>query len=88
MKYRTAKLIVRAVVKPHTDTTAATPLPMIFTELMQTLDIIPGPLRMLQGTSRLRSSQMRLGSEKPQSHTDIASLLANVVANPSPIKNA
>jgi len=51
MKYGTGTLMVAAVVKPQTDTTAAPPLPMTFAERMQTLDIVPGPSHMLQGTS-------------------------------------
>ena len=87
MKYGTAKLMVPAVVKPQTDTAAATPLLTTFGDLMQIVDIIPGQSQMPQGTFRPGSNQMRLGSEKPQSYTDIASLLLDVVANSSPIEN-
>jgi len=66
MKYGTTELKVLAVGKPKTDSTAATPSPTTFGELMQALDIVPGQSQMAQVTSRQGSSQMRLGSEKPQ----------------------
>jgi len=62
MNYRMAELMVAAVVKPQTQSTAATPSPTTFEELMQTLDTIPGLLQMPHGTSRQGSGQMRLGS--------------------------
>jgi hypothetical protein len=65
-KYGTAKLMVPAVVRPLTDSTAATPLPKTFGEPMQTVDIVPGQSQMPQETSRPGSSQMRLGSVKLQ----------------------
>jgi hypothetical protein len=79
-KYGMTKLMVPAIVRPLTDSAAATPLPKTFGELMQTLDIVPGQLQMPQETSRPGSSQMRLGSVKLQSHPDIASLLSHKVA--------
>jgi len=87
-QYGPAELMVPAIVKPQTNTTAATPLPTTFGELMQTLDIVPRQYQLPQGSSRPGSSQMRLCSEKPQSHTDIESLLPDAVANSSPIENA
>ena len=87
MKDGTAELMVPAVVKPQTDMTPATPLPTTFGEHMQTRDIVQGQSKMPQGTSRPGRSQKKLGSEKPQSHNDIASLLLDVVANSSPIEN-
>jgi hypothetical protein len=68
MKDGTAELKVRVVVNYQMDTTAATPSPTIFGEHLQTLGIISGQLHMLAVTCRPGSSQMRLGSEKPQSH--------------------
>jgi len=56
------------VVKPQMDTTAATQWPTTFGEHMQTLDIVRGQSPMTAVTSRRGSSQMGLGSEKPQSH--------------------
>jgi hypothetical protein len=86
MKYGMAELMVPAIVKPQTDTAAAALLPKTFGELMQTLDTVPGKLQMPQGTSRPGSSQMRLGSEKLQSHTDIVSLWPDTVANSLPME--
>jgi len=40
--YRTTSLKVLAVVKPQTDTTAATPSPTSVGDPMQVLDIVPG----------------------------------------------
>jgi len=65
MKYRITELKVLAVVKHQTDTTAATPSPTTFGELMQALDIVPGQLWLVQVMSQLRSSQMWLGSGNP-----------------------
>ena len=68
MKFGTAELMVPAVVKPQIDSTAArTPL-MRFGQHMQTLDIVRGQWQMPAVTSQPGSSQMRLGSEKPQLH--------------------
>jgi hypothetical protein len=55
---------------------------------MQTPNIIPGQWQMPQRTSQPGSSQMCLGLEKPQPHTDIASRLPGAVANSSPIGKA
>jgi len=68
MKYTTTELKVPAVVKPHIDTTAATPSPTTFGGHMPTRDIVRGQSPMTGATSRPGSSQMRLGWEKPQSH--------------------
>jgi len=51
MKYGTTALKVLAVVKPQTDTTAATPSPTTFGELMQVLDIFHRQSQMPQETS-------------------------------------
>jgi hypothetical protein len=88
MKSGTAGLVVPAVMKPLTNRTAATPLRTTFGEIMQILDIVQGQSQMPQGTSRPRSSQWRLRSERPPSHTHIASLLSKVVANSLPIESA
>jgi hypothetical protein len=48
MKQGMTELKVPAVVKPETDTTAATPSPTPFAELMQALDIVPRHSQMLQ----------------------------------------
>ena len=65
MQYGMTELKFPAVVKSQTDLTAPTPSPTSFGELMQTHDIFPGQSQMPQGTSRLGSSHMWLGSEKP-----------------------
>jgi len=87
MKYGTAESIVLSVVKTETDKTTATPLPTTFGELMQTLNIVPAQLQMPQRTSPPGSSHMRLGSEKSPSHTNIAYLLPDAVANSLTIEN-
>jgi hypothetical protein len=66
MKYGMTEVKVPAVGKPKTDPTAATPSRTTFGELMQGLGNIPGQSQMPQVMSRQGSSQMRLGSEKPQ----------------------
>jgi len=66
VKYGTAKFNVPAVMKHQIDTTAATPSPTIFGEVIQTLQIVRGQSQMLAVTSRPGSRQMRLGLEKPQ----------------------
>jgi hypothetical protein len=66
MKYRTTELKVPAVGKPQADSTAATPSPTTFGELMQALDIVAGQSQMPQVTSQQGTSQMRMGLEKPQ----------------------
>jgi hypothetical protein len=71
MKYGTTELKVPAVGKPQTDSTAVTPSLTTFGVHMQALDIVPRPSQMPQVTSRLRSSQMRLGLEKPQADNHI-----------------
>jgi len=68
MKYGTAELKVPVVVKPQTDTTAATPSPTTFGEYIQTLVIVRRKSEMPAVTSRPGSSQMWMGSEKPQGH--------------------
>jgi len=68
MKYGTAELKVPAVVNHQVDPIAATPSPTTFGEHMQTLEIVSAQSQMPAVTSRPGSSQMRLGSEKPQSH--------------------
>ena len=83
MKYRTAKLMVMALVKPPKDTTAATPSPTTFGELMQVLDIVPGQSQLPQVVSRQGSSQMRLGLQKSQADNHIVSLMPDAVPNSS-----
>jgi len=89
MKYGTAKLKVPVVVKPQIEMTAATPSLRTFRELsMQTVDIVCGQSQMLAVTSRPESSQMRLGSEKPQSHKFIPVFSPDAAPNSTPIQEA
>jgi len=71
--------MVLAVVKPQTETTAATPSPITLGELMQVLDIGRGQSQVPQVTSWQGSSQTRLGSEKPQADNDVVSLIPDTV---------
>jgi hypothetical protein len=64
MKYRTVELKVAVVIKPQTITTVATPSPTTFEDLLQSLDIASGQLKIPRQTSQPGCSQMRLGSEK------------------------
>jgi len=88
MKYGTAELKVPAVVKPQIDMTAAIPSPTTFGELMQTLDIVPGQTQMPAVTSQPGSSQMWLGSEKPQSYKFIPVFLPDAAPDSTPIEDA
>jgi len=72
-KYGTTELRVPAVVRPPTKNDAPAPPPATFGELMESLDIVPGISQRPQGTSRPRSSHIRLGSVKPQSKSSIPS---------------
>jgi len=83
MKYGTTELMVPAVVKLQTDMTAAKPSPTTFGELMQVLDIVPGQSQMPQVMSWQGSSQMRLGSEKPQADNHIVYLMSDAVPDSS-----
>jgi len=67
MKYGTAELKVLVVVTPSVNTPAASASPTTAGEHIQTLDNVRGQLVMLAATSRPGSSEMRLGSENPQS---------------------
>jgi len=88
MQYGTIELKVPAVGKPQTDSTAATPSQTPFAELMQALDIIPGQSQMPEVTSQQRSSQIRLGSEKPQADNHIVPPMPAVVPDSSHIQIA
>jgi hypothetical protein len=55
---------------------------------MQTLDIIREQLEMLAMTSQPESSQMRLGSEEPQSNKSTPVLSPNVVTDSTPMQDA
>ena len=77
---------VPAVVKPQTDTTAATLSPTTIAELMQVLDIVPRQSEMPQVPSRQGSSQMSLGSEKPHEYNHIVYLMPDAVPYSSQMK--
>jgi hypothetical protein len=83
MKYGTTELMVPAVGKPQKHSTAATPSPTSFRELMRALDIVPRQSEMPQLTSRQGSSQMRLGSEKPQGDNHIVPPMPTAVSDSS-----
>jgi hypothetical protein len=88
MKCGTAELKVPAVVKPQKDTTAATPSPTTVGQHTQTLEIVRGQSEMPAVNSRPDSSQMRLGSDKPQSHKFIPVLLPSTATDSMPIQDA
>ena len=88
MKYGTTELKIPAVGKPQEDSTAATPSPTTFGELMQALDIVPGQSQMPQVTSRQGTSQMRLGLGKPQPDNRIVPPMPTMVPDSSPIEIA
>jgi len=84
-KYVMAEKSVLAVVKPQTDTTAASPSPTIFGNLIETVDIILRQSSMPHWTSGPGCTQPRLVSNKPQSHNCVASLPPDAASNSSPI---
>jgi len=69
-KYGTSVLRVPAVVQKQTNDDAPLHSTTTLAELVESLDIVP---RISEGTSRLGSSHIRLGSVKPQSKSSIAS---------------
>jgi hypothetical protein len=87
MRYGTAELMVPAVVKPQIDSTTATPSPITVGEHMQTPVIVQGQSEMPAVTSRPGSSQMRLGSEKPQWHKFIPVLLPGMATESISIRD-
>jgi len=78
-------LRVPAVVQQQTDDDAATPVPTTIEELLECLDIVPGLLQMLQGTSRSESSHIWLDSVKLQSNTSISGLEPAAERDTSPL---
>jgi len=64
--YGTSELRDPAVVLLQTDDVIAAPACSTSGQLMESLDIVPGRSRLLQGTSRPGSSHIRLCSGKPQ----------------------
>ena len=59
-----------------------------FGEFKETVDMVPGILRMPQDTSQPGSSHMRLGSREPQSPKRISSFPTGAASNSSQIKYA
>jgi hypothetical protein len=88
MKYGTAELNFLAVVKLQIHITAATASWTTAGEHMQTLAMVRGQLEIPEVTSQAGSSQLRLGSEKPQSNKFIPAFLPNVAANSMAIQDA
>jgi len=88
MRYATAELNVPAVVKPQIDTTTATPSPITGGEHMQIPGIIRGQSEMPAVVSRPGSSQIRLRSEKLQSHKFIPVLSPSMATDSMPILDA
>jgi len=81
MKFGTAELKIPAVLQAQTDTTAATPSPTTFGEVIKVLDIVPGQSHMRPATSQLGRRQMGLGLEKPRADNHIVSSMPNAVPN-------
>ena len=73
-KYGTTEFKDAGVVQPQMTDTAASSVPTTFSVPLETLDSVSGKLLMLQVTSRPGSSNMLLGSRKPQTHQLIPSL--------------
>jgi len=88
MRYGTAKLKVPAVAIPQIDTTTATPSAMTVGEHLQTPEIVQGQSEMPEVTSRPGSSEMRLDSEKPQSHKLIPVFSPSMANHSMPIQDA
>jgi len=74
-KYGTTELKVPAWVQPHTADDAASSVRTVFSEPLETLDSVPGKLRMPQVTSRPGRSHLRIASRKLPMHECISSLL-------------
>jgi hypothetical protein len=87
MRYGTAELKVPAVVKPQMDSTTATPSPITVGEHIQTPEIVREQSNMPAVTSRPASSQMRLGSEKPQTHKFTPGLSPSMATDSMPIQD-
>jgi len=88
LRYGTAELNVEVVAKPQIDSTTATPSMMTVGEHMQTPELIGGQAEMPVVTSRPGRGQMRLGSEKPQSHKFILVLSPGMATDSMPIQDA
>jgi len=84
-KYGTSELRVPEVVQQRTNDDAPPHPPTTFAELLESIDIVPG---ISEGTSRPRSSHIRLGSVKPQSKSSIPSGEPAAEPNSSPLLKA
>ena len=85
-KYGTCESRVPAVIKLQMEDDAVAPATTTVGELMECLDIVPGLLQMLEGTSVEGNIYITLGFRKPQSHTGIANLAPAAKPNSSPIQ--
>ena len=83
----TTKWKVLAVSNVQTHEVAAAPAPTTFGDVMESLGILPGELRVTHVTSRPRSSHMQLGSGMPHTYPRILSCLPDKVLNSSPTKS-
>jgi hypothetical protein len=80
-------LKVPAAIPPQIDSTAATPALTTFGDDMDTLDIVRGQSQIPGVSSQPGSSQMRLGSEKPQLHIVIPAISPNTEPDCTPIQD-
>jgi len=74
-KYGMTGLSLLVVVQPHTADDAASSVPTTFSEPLETPAIVPRKLQIAQVTSQPGNRQMRLRSQKPETHARILSLL-------------
>jgi hypothetical protein len=88
MKNGTAELKIPAVVTPRIDTTAASASLTTAGEYMQALDIVRGQLELPAVTSQPGCSEMRQGSEKPQSNKFIRVLSPDTATDSTPMQDA
>jgi len=70
------------------DHDAEAPAPSTFGELMEWHDIVPGILQTPQRTSQPKSSDIRLGSMKPQLKTSTSVLEPGAESDTSPLLKA
>jgi len=88
MKYGTDELKVPVVVSCRIDTTATSAYPTTGREHTHTVDIVRVQLEMPAVNSQTGSSQMRLGSELPQSFKYIPNHVPDAATNSTPMHDA
>jgi hypothetical protein len=81
MKYGMTELKGLTVEKTQTDSTAVTPYPTTFGELLHSLDRDPSQSQMEQVKSQQEISQLMLGSEKHQGDNHLVPPLPSAVPN-------